>query len=97
MAQVNTTSTLIGIGDGINDFLALLTVDYGIIMGQLANNSKLVQLCHLGNIRLEPISKLNLATKRDRTIFIAENWECIIEALEALNVNCNERISIKEF
>ncbi len=82
-----TKSTrLIGIGDSVNDFLALLAVDYGILMGQFADNSKLGQLCRLEHIRLQPISQLNFATKLDKTIFTAENWKSIVEALES-NVN----------
>lgn len=79
------SAKLVCIGDSVNDLLALLSADYGIILGRFNESSKLAQLCALDQIRVAPITDLRLATPANKTkiIFVAESWTQILIALDS--------------
>ncbi len=87
MDSKNESAKLVCIGDSLNDLLALLSADYGILLGSFDDNSKLVQLCALEHIGLKSITKLDLTTKQDKTVFVAYNWKQITEALDVARKN----------
>jgi 2-hydroxy-3-keto-5-methylthiopentenyl-1-phosphate phosphatase len=78
------SAKLVCIGDSLNDLLALLSADYGIILGQFSESSKLAQLCSIDHIRLAPITELRPVANigKNKSIFVAENWTQVISALD---------------